>query len=298
MTGIKDQLEAAGYDTQGLDESSMLQKLDQAGYDTSSLAPAAPSMLDRAKGALKTANTVGAAMNPLLAPFALNKEVHSAADEGGAKIAESLASSGVHPNLAAAVGTSFSMLPNALETAAGGEGVAPELKAAGSAVGDTLGAVKTALTPGGRAALGKQIGAAEAAAGIKPNLPTVSNLAKKLDLPARERSFADIVTNVKSKLDSGEEIAAQDLSDFRDLVKQKFAEGKIARGTRMEAHTSDANKKAGQVLNELIPARAAASMKYAKVARIQNGLKTLAKAGGAASGIGLSGALLRYLIKD
>lgn len=42
MASLKEQLDAAGYDTSGLDESKILSQLDAAGYDTSSLAPAAP----------------------------------------------------------------------------------------------------------------------------------------------------------------------------------------------------------------------------------------------------------------
>lgn len=38
MSSLKDRLEAAGYDTSGLDENAIIQRLDKAGYDTSGLA--------------------------------------------------------------------------------------------------------------------------------------------------------------------------------------------------------------------------------------------------------------------
>ncbi len=203
-----------------------------------------------------------------------------------------------HPNIAAAVGTPVSM-PLEFAAAASGLSEVPEtalaLKSAGKAITEGVGPFIKAITPGGKAAIGQEIGTADKAAGIEQTIPTVSNMAKKLDLPARERGFADIVNSVKSKLDSGGQISIQDASDFRDLVRQQYGAGKIARGTRMDAIVSQTNQKAGDVLNKLVAGRAGPAADYAKVSQIQNAMKTLAKGAGAVGGTGLAAVILRKL---
>lgn len=59
--GIKEKLEAAGYDTSGMDENTLLSKLDAAGYDTSSLKGTTPtpqpmSKMDMVASAVKDAS--------------------------------------------------------------------------------------------------------------------------------------------------------------------------------------------------------------------------------------------------
>lgn len=51
MASLKDQLDAAGYDTSTLDEGAVMKQLGDAGYDTSSFTPSSPSIMDRVKGA-------------------------------------------------------------------------------------------------------------------------------------------------------------------------------------------------------------------------------------------------------
>lgn len=53
--GLKEKLEAAGYDTSSMDENAIIQKLDAAGYDTTSLAPAVPTPAPK-QGLLSKAN--------------------------------------------------------------------------------------------------------------------------------------------------------------------------------------------------------------------------------------------------
>ncbi len=155
--------------------------------------------------------------------------------------------------------------------------------------------VARAVTPGAKAEVGKAIGAAERAAGVQEQVPTVANVAKRLDLPPRERSFADIVNSVKAKIENKEPINPQDLVDFKDLVKQQYGANKIAKGTRLDALTARTNKAAEAKLNELIKGRGPLSKDYAQINRIQNGIKVLAKAGAGAAGTGLAGLLLKKL---
>lgn len=292
MAGIKEQLEAAGYDTSNLDEASILAQLDKAGYDTSSIAPAQKSV-----GGIS--EMLHQQLTNGLGPMGMVKDVQNiiqtGADKTGEVIAEGLAKDGIQmapstgakpikvgPTAAAAAGTLAQMTPDILMSTLPGE------SAAGSDIAK-------ALTPGGRAAVGQEIGAAEKAAGIEQQIPTVGNFSKKLNLPPRERGFADILNKVKKTLDSGEKMDLQDLADFRDLVKQQYGAGKIAKGTKADAIAASTNKQATELLNKLIPARQKAAMSYAKIKKIQDGLKTLAKAGAGASGLGLAGVLVKSL---
>lgn len=152
-----------------------------------------------------------------------------------------------------------------------------------------------ALTPGGKASVGKAIGEAEKLAGVSETVPTVANYAKKLNLPTRERSFTDIVNSVKGKLEKGEKLHPQDLVDFKELVRQQYGAEKIAKGSKLDAMTAKSNKMAESELNKLVSGREPLSKKYGEIKSIQEKLKVLAKAGAGASGLGLAGVLLKKL---
>ncbi len=215
--------------------------------------------------------------------------------ENAPLLADALTESGTNPKLAKAVGATFAHIPEIAMAADAAPSVAKLAVSGAKNAAEFGGNLLTAITPGGRAAIGTEVGAAEADAGIKQVVPTVANLAKRLELPAGERSFADIVNKVKGSLAKGEPMSPQDLVDFRDLVKQQFGAGKIAPGTKLEALTSGTNKDAGSLLNQLVEGRKGPAMKYAQVQQIQNGLRTLAKAGAGVSGIGLTGVILKKL---
>lgn len=85
--GLKEQLEQAGYDTSGLDEASMIQKLNDAGYDTSSLAPAAPKERNIIQKTMDTIK-VGQAAMKATGMFTGPQAVRDTFDEWGNKIAE------------------------------------------------------------------------------------------------------------------------------------------------------------------------------------------------------------------
>lgn len=214
-------------------------------------------------------------------------------NKGGEDIATGLASKGIEPHLAAAAGTTFQMLPDLITSVEGmgakrliGEPVAQEAKT-----------VLKAVTPGARAKVGRMIGEAEKLAGVESRVPTVANTAKKLGLPPRERSFSDILNAVKTKLDKGEPIAAQELTDFRDLVKQQYGTKAIAKGTRLDAIAAQTNKAAETALNKAAPGRAIPAKEYAKIVKYQKQLKLLAKAAGGTAGLGLAGTFLRKMVK-
>lgn len=204
-----------------------------------------------------------------------------------------------HPYLGAAAGTAVAKADDIAMAAAGlGEvaGAAKAAKGAGQMVGEAVDPLLTALKPGGRAALGKEIGAIDSAAGISERLPTVSNTAKRMNLPARERQFSDIVNKVRAKLDAGESIPVQDLADFKDLVSQQFKTGQLAKGDRVGAVTAKTSEDVTKLLNKLIPERAGPAAKYAKVKQLQNAMVTLAKGTGiVGGGLGLSNIILRKL---
>lgn len=294
--GLKDKLEAAGYDTSGLDEQALTKKLSDAGYDTSSLGgqPQASPATPPAQTPMNIAKDQLA--KPVLQQLGeLNDAAKGFGKSAEQTIAEGLAKDGTNPVIAALAGRAFNTLMNLPRAVTEGTASVAGPDAVVDTAIESAPAAVRALIPGQKAAVGKAIGEVDKAAGIKQVVPTVSNMAKRLDLPARERGFADIVNSVKGTLDSGEKMSPQDLSDFRDLVKQKFGDGTIVKGTRLDALASDANAKAGRLLNELVKGRSKLATDYATMAQVHNGLKLLAKAGAGAAGLGTAGVILRKL---
>ncbi len=272
---LKEQLEAAGYDTSGLDEGALLEKLEAAGYDTSSLRQPEQSGTMQMIGDQVKKSLGG----PLGMAGQAEQIIQQTANKAGDYIEENLDST--IPGADKAAGMLTKAAPAIVQMAV------PTIAGAKAVKNSALG---KALTPGGRASVGESIGAAEAAAGVEPVVPTVSNMAKRLDLPTRERSFADIVTAMTKKIKDGEKITPQDLADFRDLVKQQYRANKIAKGTRLDALTAKANNEAGEMLNKAVPGRGAASAKYAKIKKIQERLKKFGKYGVSGAGaLGVGG---------
>lgn len=178
-----------------------------------------------------------------------------------------------------------------------GESVSPAGLAAGAAIGKTVkaagSAIKT-LLPGTQKAVGAGIGAAEEAVGVTKKLPTVANLAKRFDLPTRERSFNDIVNHVSERLAKNEKVPVQDLKDFLRLTNDRFATGHMNPESEMGAITSEVANKATAALNKSAPGRAALAAEYARIKRLKTLMKTIAvnpvtkKIGsGLAAGLGL-----------
>ena len=290
---IKQKLEDAGYDTSGMDDASLIKKLDDAGYDTSSLQTETTSATKMSLMEFTKQQLTRSGMQNTPIALGIKSADSDSTKQLGEDITVALASKGTNPNLAAAVGTSLQMLPDAVAAMGGGK-VAKEVA---KPIGTELNAIRKAVTPGAKAKVGRMIGEAEKLAGVKETVPTVSNYAKKLNLPARERSFADIVNSVRAKIKNGEKLDAQDLVDFKDLVKQQYGANKIAKGTKLDAMTAKANVEAGEALNSSVPGRVIPAKEYAKIAKYQKQLKLLAKAAGGTAGLGLAGALLTKLVK-
>lgn len=217
-------------------------------------------------------------------------------DKAGEKIATSLAEQGIQmapgtgakplpvkPEAAAALGAVMQTTPDIIGSVLPG----------GAAMNSTAAKV---LSKGGLAKTGKLLGQIDKEAGVVQQIPTVSSLAKRLNLEPRERSFADIVNHISKKIESGEKVSPQDLVDFRALVQEKMGTGKIAKGSRIEAIVSDTNKKAGDLLNKSIKGRQPVSDEYAKIKKIQTQLKKLAKYSAGAAGVGAAGYLTKKLI--
>lgn len=88
---LKERLEAAGFDTSGLDEAALLGKLDQAGFDTSSLTqkqPMGQTVMGAAKDAAMTIPVVGAVNQFMNAPEAVQQGIMTG---GGAMAGEAVA---------------------------------------------------------------------------------------------------------------------------------------------------------------------------------------------------------------
>jgi hypothetical protein len=118
--GLKDQLEAAGYDTSGVDENTLISKLDQAGYDTSSLSqqpkPDDRSMLQKGMDVVK----VGAAATKQLGVLGMPGGVQHYADEAGENVAAGKLGGDSHP---VARGVVAGTLANAPDLALAAEGL-------------------------------------------------------------------------------------------------------------------------------------------------------------------------------
>lgn len=178
MASLKEQLDAAGYDTSSLDEASIIKQLDAAGYDTSQFAPApkAPeSKLDKAANfsrkvtdlLSKPLEPIGQAVggianasnemadklaesgHPFLAMHAAGPAILAEGvakpfewlDKAGEYVAEKGAEKGMNPYVSAGLGTVTQMLP---DIAMGAEGIAKRaliaksLKGGAEAVGKTI----------------------------------------------------------------------------------------------------------------------------------------------------------------
>lgn len=201
----------------------------------------------------------------------------------------------VAPYVGAAVGTTIAMAPDII----GSMPSAPYAAVKGGqmlpAAGNKLRNIATALIPGGKRAIGAEIGALEKAAGVQQSIPTVANTAKKLNLPPQQRSFSDIVTTVKQKIADKEPLDAQDLVDFKDLVKQAYAKpGQLVKGTKKEAITAQTNSEAEALLNKLVQGREKLSKRYGDVSQIQKVLKKIAVG---TVGAGATGAVMTAIAK-
>ncbi len=152
---LKDQLEAAGYDTSGLDETQLIQKLDSAGYDTTSIAPKEKKLLpDWATAKKQAIDTVKTAtMLPTQGLTKLGNAVQGGLDTAADAVNEKLGAAG-HPYLGATAGTIISKAP-AIVTAAQGIAEAPAaaeaLTGAAKGIGNKIGNFVDVLKAPGQA---------------------------------------------------------------------------------------------------------------------------------------------------
>lgn len=122
--GLKEQLEAAGYDTSGVDENTLIGKLDQAGYDTSSLQPKPDdrSMLQKGMDMAK----VGAAVTKQLGMVGAPGGVQHWADQAGENVAAGKLGGDNHP---VARGMVAGAMANAPDIALAAEGLSQAVPA-------------------------------------------------------------------------------------------------------------------------------------------------------------------------
>lgn len=115
---LKDQLEAAGYDTSSLNEDDIISKLDAAGYDTSTLksAPQNTSPFQADKGKLTVAEQrKQGPINPSTEYNKFTSEMQNTGTEMAEKIGEKAAGTPLQriaPYAGAAIGTTVAMAPD------------------------------------------------------------------------------------------------------------------------------------------------------------------------------------------
>lgn len=236
-------------------------------------------------------------INPLTELKKFSGEMQNTGTEVAAKLDETTRGTIMEPvgrYGGAAVGTTIAMAPDIIGSMPGAPIAAVKGGQILPAAGNKLRNLATALTPGGKQAIGAEIGALQKAAGVQDTIPTIANTAKKMHLPPQERSFADIVTATKRKIADKEPLDAQDLVDFKELVKKRYAEGKLVKGTKEEAITAKTNSEAEALLNKLVQGREKLSKRYGDVSQIQKVLKKIAVG---TAGAGATGAVMTAIAK-
>ncbi len=290
MAGLKEQLDAAGYDTSSINEADIVKKLDAAGYDTSSLAQ--PSLLDKVKsayGAYKESPLYKA--SPVGMLNTASDLVHKGADAAGQFVTEKMGGSGIpgisNPNVAAGVGTAIQMAPD-IATAAVGGGAAQDAAKAGE-----LGMAGRVISGPARADAGMAVGHAQDAVGLDSNtVPSLNRMTRALDLPKGQATAKDYITALQKVVDKGE-LTPQDLLDHHkmltDLLADEptgFAKMISTRPSRLGksgvAQAAKTDAKIVEALNEAAPGRADAAANYSAAMLRNKGYKAAAGAGLAA----------------
>lgn len=258
---LKEQLDAAGFDTSGLDESSLIARLDAAGYDTSSLQqsapPAAPSApetgLDKAVRVSEgITGTLGKIAEPVTSRIGKAlMAVKEASDSAADKEAELAGQKGVLP-ISAMVPAIPSMLidalgvPDRLGTAIaekGGEyGMNPELAAGlGTAV---------SMAPdiaAGAAGIAKRAAIAEG----------LSSMGRKALSPVR--AIKDLATG--PSIEEAKILADQAKTKFVPQASQKAEELGRRSIQAGDEKLLSAKEKLADVRSRALPSRGEAEMK-------------------------------------
>ncbi len=288
MAGLKEQLDAAGYDTSSINEADIVKKLDAAGYDTSSLAQ--PSLLDKVKnayGAYKESPLYKA--SPVGMLNTASDLVHKGADAAGQFVTEKMGGSGIpgisDPNVAAGVGTAIQMAPD-IATAAVGGGAAQDAAKAGE-----LGMAGRVISGPSRAEAGAAIGKSQE--GLDQTVvPSLNRMADKLDLPRGARTTKDYLTAIGAAVRRGE-VPLQDLLEHHKLITDMLANeptgvakmlgngvSKLGKSGVAEAAKTDAA--IVEDLNAALSGRADAAANYSAAMLRNKGYKAAAGAGLAA----------------
>lgn len=242
--GLKDQLEAAGYDTSNLNESDLVGKLSSAGYDTSSLAPSSnggseadklketiaslesqkvdPSVINAQKQKLSILES-GKPMPAVLQP---TSEIFNIAGENLAeKAAQSFPS---HPQLAAAAGTAIQMIPHivaSLPMEKGAEMGVEGAKSASKAIADT--SVGQALRGTGNkavAALSEKMAELPINQGAKIAESQSLRLAAKKGIQTAEEKAGLGLTQIQGKRELLSDAFAAKMARLADLGPEKLAQ--------------------------------------------------------------------------
>ncbi len=305
MAGLKDQLEAAGYDTSSLNEDDIVKKLDAAGYDTSSVAKT--SLLDKLKSGLQTvANSPLYKATPMGVLGTVNDMVHTGANAAGEAVTNAMGGSGIpgvsNPNVAAGVGTAIQMAPD-IATAAVGGGAAQDAAQAGK-----LGMAGRVISGPARATAGQAIGAAQDAAGLDSTVvPSLNRMTRALDLPRGQATTKDYITALQKVVDKGT-LSPQDLLDHHKMLTDLLANeptgiakmlgnGVSRLGNSGVAQAAKTDAKIVQQLNEAAPGRADAAANYSAAMLRNSGYKKAAVAGLTAGGALTGTNLLKVMTK-
>lgn len=286
MDGIKEKLEAAGYDTSHLSETDILSQLDKAGYDISPLKQTYQQHINEVmKGITSEPGVQNVSLTPLTKP-----DIEQAGEDVATKMAGSGKPIISNPYVAAAAGTLVSKAPDIAVAAGGlnGLGAAREAAQAGE-----LGQVGRIISGPGRQEAGAAIGQAEKAVGIDTSrVPTLKDAATKLG--AWKANPAQYLNALSERLQSGLQMSAEDLSlhhkQLTDMLSQEPS--KLAKmlgsGSKLGANgvatAAQADSQIVQQLNQAAPGRAGAAADYAAAKAREALYKTLAAAGVAGLG--------------
>lgn len=286
MDGIKEKLEAAGYDTSHISETDILSQLDKAGYDTSPLKQTYQQHVNEVmKGITSEPGVQNISLTPITKP-----DIEQAGEDVATKMAQSRIPGVSNPYVAATAGTLVSKAPDIAMAAGGLEGLGAAREAAQAG---ELGQIGRIVSGPSRQEAGAAIGQAEKAVGIDTSrVPTLKDAATQLG--AWKANPAQYLNALTERLNSGIPLSAEDLSlqhkQLTDMLSQepsKLAK-LLGQGSKLGANgvatAAQADSQIVEQLNQAAPGRANAAADYAASKARETLYKTLAASGAAVLG--------------
>jgi hypothetical protein len=306
MASLKEQLEAAGYDTSTVDEQAILSKLDAAGYDVSQYQSQqqAPTQVKQESPLLSAAKTAGkmfveASPDPLSMAYKSNRAVQQAqelADIGGENIAESKWGQR-HPISGAALGTAVSMLPDVVMSAipAGETGRLAKVAQKG------VKKVQPLFRSMGK--VGEELGTARAETGMAQTEEVLTEPRNRTTIlrfmestkPVREATVKEIIEQLPPEAISRRYDETGRVLDFLNVAKNKPVKQMVSNKTLVEL--SKFKDKLSAAMKQISPKVGEKMGEVATVAKRNALLKSLGKGATLAGALGGGYAAVKSLLK-